>query len=307
MGVNLDVKRGNRKRQRENGQPGGAGHRLRRPPGQRHQQIALLNNKGGAQHRGRFHRHLPRIALPLQLAVQHPLPLIPRGYHQMTGRKIGVQGQRRAVSLTDDHIFVPQPVDLLKIGMGWLVRGVEPESQVDLARQQLGQRRAMGQITKLKPQPGRLPLQAVHQRRKDAECGEIGDRNLHAVGAGARHKRRRRRQLLIDKFQRRSDRGRQLAGIDAGTHPVAFAIEQRVVEGAAQPGKRMAQRRGAHRQLFRRQAHRAGAIDRVKHRQQVEVNPAQDWMHNIHHLLISLHLILFTIPLMLWVSNVALF
>jgi hypothetical protein len=33
----------------------------------------------------------------------------------------------------------------------------------------------MGQITKLKPQPGRLPLQAVHQRRKDAECGEIGD------------------------------------------------------------------------------------------------------------------------------------
>jgi hypothetical protein len=66
----------------------------------------------------------------------------------------------------------------------------------------------------------------------------------------------------------------------------------------------MAQRRGAHRQLFRRQA-RAGAIDRVKDRQQVEVNPAQDWMHNIHHLLISLHLILFTIPLMLWVSNVA--
>jgi hypothetical protein len=39
---------------------------------------------------------------------------------------------------------------------------------------------------------------------------------------------------------------------------------------------RMAQRRGAHRQLFRRQAHRAGAIDRVKDRQQVEVNPAQD-------------------------------
>jgi hypothetical protein len=41
----------------------------------------------------------------------------------MTGRKIGVQGQRRPVSLADDHIFVPQPVDLLKIGMGWLVRG----------------------------------------------------------------------------------------------------------------------------------------------------------------------------------------
>ena len=224
----------------------------------------------------------------------------------MTGRKVGVQGQRRPVGLADDHIFVPQPVNLLKIGMGWLVRGIEPEGQVDLARQQLGQRRAVGQITELKPQPGRLTLQMMHQRRKDAERGEIGDRNLHAVGAGGRHKRRRRRQLLVEKLQRRSDRGRQLAGIDAGAHPVAFAVEQRIVEGAAQPGKRMAQRRGAHRQLFRRQAYRAGAIDRVKDRQQVEVNPAQDRMHNIHRLLISLHLILFTIPLILRVSNFAL-
>ncbi|CDL58755.1 hypothetical protein [Klebsiella pneumoniae] len=88
---------------------------------------------------------------------------------------------------------------------------------------------------------------------------------------------------------------------------MAFAVKQRIVEGAAQPGKRMAQRRGAHRQLFRRQAYRAGAIDRVKDRQQVEVNPAQDRMHNIHRLLISLHLILFTIPLILRVSNFALF
>jgi hypothetical protein len=43
----------------------------------------------------------------------------------------------------------------------------------------------------------------------------------------------RRRQLLIEKFQRRSDRGRQLAGIDAGTHPVAFAIvSQRLCQPA---------------------------------------------------------------------------
>ena len=79
----------------------------------------------------------------------------------MTGRKVGVQGQRRPVGLADDHIFVPQPVNLLKIGMGWLVRGIEPEGQVDLARQQFGQRRAVGQITELKPQPGRLTLQVL--------------------------------------------------------------------------------------------------------------------------------------------------
>ena len=84
--------------------------------------------------------------------------------------------------------------------MGWLVRGIEPEGQVDLARQQLGQRRAVGQITELKPQPGRLTLQMMHQRRKDAERGEIGDRNLHAVGAGGRHKRRRRRQFWLRNF-----------------------------------------------------------------------------------------------------------
>lgn len=50
----------------------------------------------------------------------------------MTGRKVGVQGERRSVGLADNHIFVPQPVDLLEIGMSWLVRGIEPESQIDL-------------------------------------------------------------------------------------------------------------------------------------------------------------------------------
>ncbi len=196
VGVNLDVKRRNRKRQRENGQPGGAGHRLRRPPGQRHQQVALLNNKGRAQHRGGFHRHLPRIALSLQLTVQHPLPLIPRGHHQMTGRKVGVRGSAPSgwPRLMTTYSSRSQ---LISSRSGWAGSSgvLNPRAGVDLARQQLGQRRAVGQITELKPQPGRLTLQVVHQRRKDAERGEIGDRNLHAVGAGGRHKRRRRRQL----------------------------------------------------------------------------------------------------------------
>jgi hypothetical protein len=81
VGVNLDVKRRNRKRQRENGQPGGAGHRLRRRRGSAINRSLCSIIKGALSIEG-FHRHLPRIALPLQLTVQHPC----RSFHGVTTR-----------------------------------------------------------------------------------------------------------------------------------------------------------------------------------------------------------------------------
>lgn len=117
------------------------------------------------------------------------------------GCKVGVQGQCCLVGLVDDYIFVLQLVNFFKIGMGWFVRGIEFEGQVDFVCQQFGQCWVVGQIMEFKLQFGCFMLQVVYQCWKDVECGEIGDCNLYVVGVGGWYKCCWWCQFLVEKFQ----------------------------------------------------------------------------------------------------------
>lgn len=95
-----------------------------------------------------------------------------------------------------------------------------------------------------------------------------------------------------------------MRGIDARAHPMPFAKKQRIVQRHAQPRQRVAQRGGTHRQLIGGETNGTVAIDGIKNKQQIEIEASERRMHNIHHWVISLHLILLTIPPMLSVINI---
>ncbi len=225
-------------------------------------------------------------ALFAQPLVDHAARLAAM-YPEVTQREETRQVQRRVVGkqwMPGTHGQLQRFAHPMAAGetRGNFFEAAEHQVQLAFVQRLAGQGRAqvMDFDTNTRRQPTKLLDQARHANQLDV----VGHGNVEPLFAARRLENFAGAQALFDLLQRRPDRPGQRLRPGRWLHGATDAHQQRIVEQHAQPIQRIAHRRLAQGQAFRRAGDVAFTQQRIQHAQQVEVEGGDiHWVNAKYH------------------------